>query len=492
MEGRASRDEAANRGHTTDVSPRQILTRTTQWWSTLRGRVITGSATLVLVLAGLVFLRSDVTEVPVPTTFFDRERPATRMVESGRSAELGLRLTAQTTGQVTAIRFFKGGRANGGRHVGSVWSSTGIRLRRVVFTNEGASGWQRADLATPLPITAGQEFVVSYYAPRGHFSRTQHFFEAPMTVGELTAFRNAGVIRVGRGGGFPTRSVRASAYFVDVVFIVPSALPPPGDTTTGGDWPGPDSTGVPPGTRLTASGPLLVTKPYAVIEDLLIRGGVIVRAPGVVIRRCRIVGGVIDNGDDPSSNYGTLIEDVEIDGTGLLDAARRPGIGYSGFRVVRVDIHHVGVGVNANGNNIVKDSWIHDLVVEGDPGSGGTHNEPILSNGGTNMTFVGNRLDAGTQPNMTGALVLLGDFAQIRDVLVQSNLLEGGGYSLYAGSELSKPYPYAADTRILQNVMSTRYSQVGGTWGPATAFRSGNGNEWSGNLLGSRTLLLGG
>jgi hypothetical protein len=108
------------------------------------------------------------------------------------------------------------------------------------------------------------------------------------------------------------------------------------------------------------------------------------------------------------------------------------------------------------------------------------------------MTFVGNRLDAGTEPNMTGALVLLGDFSQIRDVLVQGNLLEGGGYGIYGGSEPSKPFPYASSTRILQNVISTRYFDTGGYWGPATAYRSGNGNEWSGNFLGAQDLLTGG
>ena len=50
---------------------------------------------------------------------------------------------------VTAIKFYKGA-GNNGVHTGSIWSSTGTRLATVTFSNETASGWQTATLATPL------------------------------------------------------------------------------------------------------------------------------------------------------------------------------------------------------------------------------------------------------------------------------------------------------------------------------------------------------
>jgi hypothetical protein len=335
---------------------------------------------------------------------------------------------------------------------------------------------------------------VSYYAPQGRYSATRDYFTTSITRGVLRAPANAGVYREGLGGGFPTQTYAASAYFVDAVFApavvepTPTPTPPPPATTT---WPSGSTTGVPTGTVLRSSGPLTITTANTVIDGLLVNGSITVRAPGVVIKNTRIVGGVIDNGDNPTSTYNTLIQDVEIDGRGLLDAGRRAGIGYSGFTAVRVNIHHVGVGVNANGNNVVRDSWIHDLVVTGDPASGGSHNEPILSNGGANMTFVGNRLDAGTEPNFSGALCLYGDFAQIRNVLVQGNLFNGGGYAVYAGSVSSKPFPYAANTRFIDNVFGTAVWPNSGYWGPATAYRSGNGNEWSGNVMNGQLVQPG-
>ncbi len=119
---------------------------------------------------------------------------------------------------MTAIRFYKGS-GNTGTHTGSIWSSSGTRLGTVTFRNETASGWQEAVLSTPVPIAAGQIYVVSYYAPVGRYSLTQQFFSGDHVVGPLTAPANPnGVYRYGTGGGFPQSTWNAANYFVDVVF----------------------------------------------------------------------------------------------------------------------------------------------------------------------------------------------------------------------------------------------------------------------------------
>ena len=135
--------------------------------------------------------------------------------------------SSSVSGSVTAIKFFKG-TGNTGTHTGSLWSASGQRLATVTFTGETASGWQRANLTTPVTLTAGTTYVVSYYAPVGHYAYTSDFFTTARTVGPLTA----GVTTNGRflyrtGGGFPTSSWRASNYFVDVVFSTATA-PAPG------------------------------------------------------------------------------------------------------------------------------------------------------------------------------------------------------------------------------------------------------------------------
>jgi hypothetical protein len=154
----------------------------------------------------------------VSTSLLAGQTPASASVDDGDPVELGTAFTPSVAGQVTAIRFYKGD-GNTGTHVGSVWSAAGDRLATVTFEDETSSGWQTATLATPLQLTAGQTYVVSYYAPRGHYAATSRFFEDGWTSGPLSApATNNGRYRYAGGGGFPTSSWNASNYFVDVVF----------------------------------------------------------------------------------------------------------------------------------------------------------------------------------------------------------------------------------------------------------------------------------
>ncbi|KQW49458.1 hypothetical protein ASC77_08845 [Nocardioides sp. Root1257] len=160
------------------------------------------------------------TEPPttVLTSLFDGQTPATTSVNDGDPVELGTSFTPSVNGQVTQVRFYKGA-GNTGVHTGSIWSSTGTRLATVTFTGESASGWQTATFASPVSLTGGQTYVVSYYAPNGHYSATGAFFGSGWTSGVLTApATNNGRYLYGSGGGFPNSSWNATNYFVDVVF----------------------------------------------------------------------------------------------------------------------------------------------------------------------------------------------------------------------------------------------------------------------------------
>ena len=149
-------------------------------------------------------------------SMFSAQTPATASINDSSAVELGTAFSPSVNGSVLAIRFYKG-TGNTGTHTGSLWSSTGTRLGTVTFTNETASGWQTATLATPVALTAGQTYVVSYLAPNGHYSGTPTFFSSAWTAGPLTApSTNNG--RYLYGGGFPTNSYNATNYFVDVVF----------------------------------------------------------------------------------------------------------------------------------------------------------------------------------------------------------------------------------------------------------------------------------
>ncbi len=144
--------------------------------------------------------------------------PATAAANDGSAIELGTAFTSSVAGSATGVRFYKG-TANTGTHVGSLWDANGNRLASVTFTGETASGWQSATFATPVRLTPGTTYVVSYYAPVGRYSVTSRFFNTPWTSGALTAPATSnGRYRYGSGGGFPTGSYNATNYFVDLMF----------------------------------------------------------------------------------------------------------------------------------------------------------------------------------------------------------------------------------------------------------------------------------
>ena len=217
----------------------------------------------------------------------------------------------------------------------------------------------------------------------------------------------------------------------------------------------------------------------AVIDGLEVFGCIRVRANNVTIRNTRVHGPGCDNRNLISVGYGTysglLIEDVEIDGHNRDSFGA--AIGAAGYTCRRCNIHGVGQGANMTGDVVVEDSYIHDIYY-----ADGSHNEALISGGGSNIVVRGNNLEGTPTPGTSSTISLYGDFSQIRDVLVENNLFNGGGYCVYAGSVSSKPYPVAENTRFLNNVFGSKFDATCGWYGPVTAYQSGNGNAWSGNV----------
>lgn len=151
-------------------------------------------------------------------SLFGAAVPAITDTGDADAVELGTAFTPSVDGVVTKIRFYKSAQ-NTGTHTGSIWSSSGERLASVTFADETESGWQEASLDTPLAIEAGETYVVSYYAPEGHYSASSWYFTSDHVHGPLTAPGGAnGRYVYGADGGFPTGSLASTNYFVDVVF----------------------------------------------------------------------------------------------------------------------------------------------------------------------------------------------------------------------------------------------------------------------------------
>src|SRR5882724_4602790 len=88
--------------------------------------------------------------LPCPCSIWDNATtPAVAAASDPNAVELGLKFQATVNGSITGIRFYKG-TGNTGTHVGHLWTSSGTSLASVTFTNETATGWQQATLATPV------------------------------------------------------------------------------------------------------------------------------------------------------------------------------------------------------------------------------------------------------------------------------------------------------------------------------------------------------
>ena len=123
------------------------------------------------------------------------------------SVELGTRFRASADGFITAVRFYKNS-ANTGTHIGSLWSASGALLGQATFTGESASGWQQAQLSTPVPITANAWYVVSYHTSAGSYiGEDAYFATSGVTNGPLYAARN------GDGGSNGLYAYSSSAVF---------------------------------------------------------------------------------------------------------------------------------------------------------------------------------------------------------------------------------------------------------------------------------------
>lgn len=177
--------------------------------------------------------------------------------------ELGTTFTPRRSGMITGIGFYKG-TGNTGTHTGTLWNANRKPLARVTFTNETATGWQFATFSKPIPVSAGQKYVASYFAPRGRFALTTNYFSTQGHVtNDLLTTTGAGAYQYG-ASSFPTNS-STSNYWVDVRFVAAtqSTAPTPTPTPT----PTPSQTPTPTPTPTQTPTPTPTPTPSATGRD---------------------------------------------------------------------------------------------------------------------------------------------------------------------------------------------------------------------------------
>jgi hypothetical protein len=129
---------------------------------------------------------------------------------------LGTRFTSDTPGRITALRYYAQAGDNDETTM-KLWDAASqTELASVTGTPTGAEGWFELSLPTPVAVTAGTQYVVSYTAgANGNYAVTSHFFDTALSSGHLSAPIGAGVFA---DSGFPTQAFNNTSYFADVAF----------------------------------------------------------------------------------------------------------------------------------------------------------------------------------------------------------------------------------------------------------------------------------
>jgi hypothetical protein len=229
----------------------------------------------------------------------------------------------------------------------------------------------------------------------------------------------------------------------------------------------PDSTntGVRPGHRLkVVEGDVKLSKPGQVFRDRLVRGSITVQAPRVVIRDVRLVMtnsayGIRSFGWQHDTR-GLRIEHVEIDLNGF-DAAS--GIAFDNYKARRVWFHGGLDCAHAGRHVTIVDSFCDMPKLGADSTA---HADGFESDGGGSYVFRHNTV---RNPNkQTSAILLSTNDGPIRDVVIDHNLLSGGGYTVYCGTTDGG---IATNVTYTNNIISREFFPKGGYWGSATDCR---------------------
>lgn len=263
----------------------------------------------------------------------------------------------------------------------------------------------------------------------------------------------------------------------------PTPTPSPTPTPTPPTWPGPDTTGVPAGTTLTAyTGPCTITVAGTVIANKVVNCTISVRAPNLLIINSRINGSVEnDSGSQPGRNF--VIEDSEI-----IASANNTGVGESYYSLKRVEVRGGNRGANCFTTCEIRDSWFHANRI-----SGSTHASGLRA--GMHTTYVHNVIgcDVADTPQDGGcsaSLTMYPDYSPVTDVLIQDNLIRAtpGYFCSYGGATRSKPYSTdpanATLIRFIGNVYERGPSGHCGAprdGGSITDWRRHTSNVWSDN-----------
>ena len=337
-----------------------------------------------------------------------------------------------------------------------------VRNSPTTFTSTGTCPigpctyrWTQGDASSPDLIGTGRTVSFTYTGPAGTrtvtltvtdrknraVSRTRSFQLVDPSSPPPAAQCSDGRDNDGDGlTDYPADPGCSSATDNDEANVVQPPAPP-------GGLPGPDNTGVPPGTTLTPrTGPVVISTPGTVLNglDITYSGSstaVQVNADNVTIRNTRIRSNGIALIQNDNHN-GLLVEDSELLNRPVAGQPNcHNGIAMGQYTVRRTEIAGCENGAEmAHGNTLFEDNWVHNLDTVGPSyvfGTAGPHTDGIQLNGGGHDAIIRhNTIEPIAQGTTTGGYGTSGIIANSGgdNVRIEDNRISGNrsSYAIYA------------------------------------------------------------
>ena len=144
-------------------------------------------------------------------------------IDDGNAVTLGVKFWSSQPGTISAIRFYRAV-TNPYGYVAKLYTAGGTLLASVKLAKEDGPvpGWQVANFASPIPISANTTYVASYYSVAGQGAGDPYELKTGVAQGPLTAPASSAVGGNGAYSSknvFPKSSYEASNYYVDVSFV---------------------------------------------------------------------------------------------------------------------------------------------------------------------------------------------------------------------------------------------------------------------------------
>ncbi len=245
------------------------------------------------------------------------------------------------------------------------------------------------------------------------------------------------------------------------------------------------------GTSITASvsnksfsSAVTVTASNITIDHCYFAGGLHLWGSNITAQNCYIKGSIVNTAGFVSlENTGCKLLNSEVDG-GTAQVSQDAIWMGSGTTVQGCNIHGWSKGVYCSGSNlVVSGNYIWNMV------SSGEHVDSIFIDGYNgvtigNINISGNSVNCNLIPGVSvaGPVFIKNDFGPVNGVTVNGNLLVGGGYTVWPGTNLAT-VSHIAFTNNTLGIGQYGYAYPG--WVAATNTWTGNTDQVTGQPIGT-------